>query len=54
MYGITRDGQAPIINVDTVTDIEPAIRDWKPGIYDEDEIGPIRRPVITAPGVGAS
>ena len=39
MYRISRNGQQPIIDVDTIEDIEPAIRDWKAGRYDVDEIG---------------
>ncbi len=38
MYRITHNGQEPIIDVDTLADIEPAIRDWKAGRYDVDEI----------------
>jgi hypothetical protein len=38
MYCISQNGQEPIIDVDTIEDIEPAIRDWKAGRYDVDEI----------------
>ena len=36
--------QGPIIHVDTIKDIEPAIRDLKGGRYDVDEISAIRCP----------
>ncbi len=38
MYRISSNGQEPIIDVDTIEDIEPAIRDLKAGRYDVDEI----------------
>jgi hypothetical protein len=38
MFRISRNGHEPIVDVDTVEDIEPAIRDLKPGRYDVDEI----------------
>ena len=44
MYRISRNGQEPIVDVDTVDDIEPAIRDFEAGRYDVDEISahPVR------------
>ncbi len=39
MYRISRNGQEPITDVDTIEDIEPAIRDLKAGRNDVDEIG---------------
>ena len=38
MYRISRDGQEPIIDVDTVDQLEPAIRASKPGRYHVDQI----------------
>ncbi len=38
MYRISRNGQEPIIDVDTVEDNEPAVRDLKAVRYDVDEI----------------
>jgi hypothetical protein len=38
MYRISHNGQEPIVDVDQVEGIEPAIRDLKPGRYDVDEI----------------
>jgi hypothetical protein len=38
MYRISRDGQEPIIDVDQVEAIKPAIRSSEPGRYDVDEI----------------
>jgi hypothetical protein len=37
MYRISRNGQVPIIDVDTIEDIEPTIRDLKAGRHDADE-----------------
>ena len=39
MLRISQNGQKPIIDVDTLEDIEPAIRELKAGIYEVDEIG---------------
>ena len=44
MYRISQNGQAPVIDVDTLEEIEPAIRDWKAGSYDVDEISTHRLP----------
>jgi hypothetical protein len=38
MYRISQNKHEPIIDVDTIEDIEPAIRDLKAGRYDVDEI----------------
>jgi len=38
MYRISRNGQEPIIDVDQVEAIEPAIRSSAPGRYHVDEI----------------
>jgi hypothetical protein len=38
MYGIGRDGQEPVVDVDRVEAIEPAIRSSEPGRYHVDEI----------------
>jgi hypothetical protein len=38
MYRISQNGQESIIDVDTVEDIEPALRSNKPGRYHVDEI----------------
>jgi hypothetical protein len=37
-YRITRNGQKPIIDVDTLDQLEPAIRSNVPGRYHVDEI----------------
>ncbi len=34
MYRISRTGQEPIVDVDTIGYIEPAIRNWKADRYD--------------------
>ena len=39
MYRISRNEQEPIIDVDQVEAIEPAIRSSEPGRYHGDEIG---------------
>ena len=43
MYRISRNGQEPIVDVDQVEAIEPAIRSSEPGRYHVDEIsaGPL-------------
>ena len=33
---ISQNGQEPVIDVDNLDDIEPALRDSKPGRYDVD------------------
>ena len=38
MYRISRNGQEPVIDVDQVEAIEPAIRSSEPGCYHVDEI----------------
>ena len=35
---ISQNGQEPVIDVDNLEDIEPALRESKPGRYDVDEI----------------
>ena len=39
MFRISRAGQEPIIDVDALDQLEPAIRASKPGRYHVDEIG---------------
>jgi hypothetical protein len=39
VYRISRNGQEPIIDIDTLEAIEPAIRSSYPGRYHVDEIG---------------
>jgi hypothetical protein len=45
MHRVSRNGQEPIIDVDTIEEIEPAICDLKAGRCDVDEIsaGPLPR-----------
>ena len=38
MYRTGQNGQEPIIDVDTIDDVEPAIRDLQAGRYDADGI----------------
>ena len=38
MYRVSRDGPEPIVDVDQVEAIEPAIRSSEPGRYHVDEI----------------
>jgi hypothetical protein len=38
VYRISQNGQQPIIDVDGLEDIEPALRSRPPGRYDLDEI----------------
>ena len=38
MYRISRNGQEPIIDVDTIEDMRPAIRNLEARRYDVDEI----------------
>ena len=38
MFRISQNGRDPIVDVDTVEQIEPAIRSSKPGRYHVDEI----------------
>ncbi len=38
MFRITQNGQEPIVDVDTIDQLEPAIRSSEPGRYHVDEI----------------
>jgi hypothetical protein len=38
MFRISRDGQEPVVDVDTLDQLEPAIRSSEPGRYHVDEI----------------
>ena len=38
MFRISRNGQEPIVNADTVEEIEPVIRASEPGCYHVDEL----------------
>jgi len=51
IHRISRNGQEPIIDVDQVEAIEPAIRSSEPGRYLENEIGAdgLRRGNTTTP-----
>ncbi len=55
MYRISQNGQEPIVDVDTVDQLEPAIRASEPGRYHVDEIvPPIRSLVATLRAAGVS
>ena len=52
MYRISRDGKEPIIDVDTLDQLEPAIRASKPGRFHITRSSAIRYRVVTLPDAG--
>jgi hypothetical protein len=58
MYRISRNGQEPIVDVDQVEAIEPAIRSSEPGRYHVDEIRadplPSRLPLARTRPIGVA